>query len=66
MGYFVDEVACFSWRIEVVHVFCDREMFVTMAGVEVCMLLKGGMGGCDGTIACDRSIVKCCWLESVA
>ena len=66
MRDFVDEVACFAWLIEAVRVFSDREVFVTMACVEVGVLLEGGLGSCDGIVACDGGVMGSCMLETMA
>ena len=63
---FIDEVACLSRCLEVVHVFCYCEMFVTVAGVEIGMLLEGCVRGCDGSIAGEKRRLCLCWLKRVS
>jgi len=63
---FVDEVACLSWCVEVVHILCYGEMFVAVAGVENGVLLEGSVGGCDGGIAGERRRLILCGLKVVS
>ena len=66
MRDFVDEVACLSWCVKVVHAFRYGQMFVAVAGVEIIVLLEGSMGGCDGGIAGERRRLSLCGLKAVS
>ena len=39
MCNFIIEVSRFAWGIEIVRVFRDREVFITMASVKICLVV---------------------------